>query len=59
MKNAKYNMILMHPLPRNKEISIEVDSDPRAAYFRQANYGMYVRMAILDSLFPCYNRSHV
>jgi len=59
MKNAKNNMILMHPLPRNKEISIEVDSDPRAAYFRQAKYGMYVRMAILDSLLSYNNHIHV
>ena len=40
-------MIVMHPLPRVDEISVEVDSDPRAAYFRQAEYGMYVRMALL------------
>ena len=40
-------MIVMHPLPRVGEISAEVDSDPRAAYFRQMEYGMYVRMALL------------
>jgi carbamoyl-phosphate synthase / aspartate carbamoyltransferase / dihydroorotase len=39
--------IVMHPLPRNEEISIEVDTDERAAYFRQAENGMYVRMALL------------
>ena len=44
---AKQRMIIMHPLPRVDEISTEVDSDPRAAYFRQAEYGMYVRMALL------------
>jgi aspartate carbamoyltransferase catalytic subunit len=37
----------MHPLPRLDEISTSLDSDPRAAYFRQAEYGMYVRMALL------------
>ena len=40
-------MAVLHPLPRNKEISAEVDSDPRAAYFRQAENGMYIRMALL------------
>lgn len=47
MKRAKPNMVLMHPLPRVNEISIEVDDDPRAAYFRQMEYGLYVRMALL------------
>jgi carbamoyl-phosphate synthase/aspartate carbamoyltransferase/dihydroorotase len=37
----------MHPLPRVNEITVEVDADPRAAYFRQMEYGMYVRMALL------------
>lgn len=37
----------MHPLPRVNEISTELDSDPRAAYFRQMKYGMYVRMALI------------
>jgi carbamoyl-phosphate synthase/aspartate carbamoyltransferase/dihydroorotase len=37
----------MHPLPRMNEITVEVDADPRAAYFRQMEYGMYVRMALL------------
>jgi aspartate carbamoyltransferase catalytic subunit len=40
-------MIVMHPLPRVGEIAMEVDDDPRAAYFRQMEYGMYVRMALL------------
>jgi len=40
-------MIIMHPLPRVGEISMEVDDDPRAAYFRQMEYGLYVRMALL------------
>lgn len=47
MAGAKERMILMHPLPRVSEIAIEVDSDPRAAYFRQVEYGLYVRMALL------------
>ncbi|XP_045785144.1 CAD protein isoform X2 [Maniola jurtina] len=47
MTRARRRMIVMHPLPRVDEISPEFDSDPRAAYFRQAEYGMYVRMALL------------
>jgi len=47
MKIAKDRMIVMHPLPRVKEISMDFDDDPRAAYFRQMEYGLYVRMALL------------
>ncbi len=47
MTNAKDKMALMHPLPRVGEIDPDVDEDPRAAYFRQMEYGMYVRMALL------------
>jgi carbamoyl-phosphate synthase/aspartate carbamoyltransferase/dihydroorotase len=47
LQAAKERMIVMHPLPRVGEISIEVDQDPRAAYFRQMEYGLYVRMALL------------
>jgi aspartate carbamoyltransferase len=47
MKAAKQNMIVMHPLPRVTEISMDFDDDPRAAYFRQMEYGLYVRMALL------------
>lgn len=47
MTQAKERMIIMHPLPRVGEISMEVDQDPRAAYFRQMEYGLYVRMALL------------
>jgi aspartate carbamoyltransferase len=47
MAIAKDDMIVMHPLPRVGEIAREFDSDPRAAYFRQMEYGMYVRMALL------------
>jgi len=47
MQPARDRMIVMHPLPRVGEISMEFDSDPRAAYFRQMEYGLYVRMALL------------
>ncbi|KAG0725351.1 CAD protein [Chionoecetes opilio] len=47
MTRAKRRMIVLHPLPRIQEISPEFDTDPRAAYFRQAEGGMYVRMALL------------
>ncbi len=47
MKAARERMIVMHPLPRVGEISPDFDDDPRAAYFRQMEYGLYVRMALL------------
>jgi aspartate carbamoyltransferase len=47
LEKAKQKMIVMHPLPRVNEISMEVDKDQRAAYFRQMEYGLYVRMALL------------
>jgi len=47
MKAARERMIVMHPLPRVGEISVDFDEDPRAAYFRQMEYGLYVRMALL------------
>ena len=47
MRRAKEEMIVMHPLPRVGEIAMEVDDDPRAAYFRQMEYGLYIRMALL------------
>jgi aspartate carbamoyltransferase catalytic subunit len=50
MDLGKKNLIVLHPLPRVNEIAVEVDADPRAAYFRQAKYGMYVRMALLSSV---------
>ncbi|WP_142415675.1 aspartate carbamoyltransferase [Hathewaya massiliensis] len=50
MKFAKKNMIVMHPLPRVNEISIQIDTDPRAAYFKQAKFGMFVRMALIAKL---------
>jgi len=51
LKTAKERMIIMHPLPRVGEISMEIDDDPRAAYFRQMEYGLYVRMALLAMIF--------
>ncbi|CCU74351.1 URA1/dihydroorotase/pyrABCN protein/ura1 [Blumeria hordei DH14] len=48
LKHAKISTIVMHPLPRNKEIGEEVDFDLRAAYFRQMRYGLYIRMALLS-----------
>jgi len=50
MALGKDKLIVLHPLPRVNEISVEVDSDPRAAYFAQAKYGMYVRMSLLASI---------
>ena len=50
MALAKEDMLVLHPLPRVNEISVEVDADPRAAYFDQAQYGVYVRMALILTL---------
>lgn len=50
MKLAKEDMLVLHPLPRVNEISTEVDDDPRAVYFKQAKYGVYVRMALILTL---------
>lgn len=50
MALAKEDMLVLHPLPRVNEISVEVDKDPRAAYFKQAQYGVYVRMALILKL---------
>lgn len=50
MKKAKKDMIVMHPLPRVNEIATELDSDPRACYFRQAQYGKYMRMSVILKL---------
>lgn len=47
MKLAKDDMLILHPLPRVNEISTEVDDDPRAVYFKQAKYGVYIRMALI------------
>ena len=57
MELAPKDMYILHPLPRVNEISVEVDSDPRAAYFKQAQYCVYVRMALILTLLevelPC------
>ena len=50
MELAKEDMLVLHPLPRVNEISVDVDNDPRAAYFKQAQYGVYVRMALILTL---------
>lgn len=50
MKYAKDDMLILHPLPRVNEISVEIDDDPRAVYFKQAQYGVYVRMALILTL---------
>jgi len=51
IQDMRKNAIIMHPLPRSVEINPDVDSDPRAAYFRQTNNGLFVRMALLTMLF--------
>jgi aspartate carbamoyltransferase catalytic subunit len=50
MSFAKKDMLVLHPLPRVNEISVEVDEDPRAVYFKQAQFGVYVRMALIMKL---------
>lgn len=50
LENAKSDMLIMHPLPRVNEIATEVDNDPRAVYFKQAEFGVYVRMALIMKL---------
>ena len=50
MQLAKEDMLVLHPLPRVNEISTDVDDDPRAVYFEQANFGVYVRMALIMTL---------
>ena len=50
MELAKSDMLVLHPLPRVNEIAVEVDKDPRAAYFKQVQYGVYARMALILTL---------
>ncbi len=50
LENARDDMFILHPLPRVNEISVDVDTDPRAAFFRQAQYGVYARMALILTL---------
>ena len=59
LKNAKSDLCIMHPLPRVNEISTEVDSDLRAAYFRQVKYGKYIRMALILKLVNQNNENNV
>lgn len=54
MSLAKDDMLVLHPLPRVNEISVEVDNDPRAAYFKQVQYGVYVRMALILTLLDIH-----
>ena len=54
MQLAPKDMYVLHPLPRVNEISVEVDKDPRAAYFRQVQYGVYVRMALILTLLDIH-----
>ena len=56
LKDAKQSLMIMHPLPRVNEISVEVDADPRAFYFKQAKNGMYIRMALLMALLGVRER---
>ncbi|MCD8130424.1 MAG: aspartate carbamoyltransferase [Lachnospiraceae bacterium] len=54
MKKARPDMLVLHPLPRVNEISVEVDDDPRAVYFDQVQYGRYVRMALILTLLEIH-----
>ena len=50
LQNARPDLSILHPLPRVNEISVAVDADPRAAYFRQVRYGRFIRMALIMML---------
>lgn len=54
LSNAKEDMYILHPLPRVNEISVEIDNDSRAAYFKQVQYGVYVRMALILTLLDIH-----
>lgn len=56
MALAKEDMYVLHPLPRVNEISVDIDDDPRAAYFKQAQFGVYVRMALIMTLLGLNNK---
>ncbi len=58
LQMAREDMLVLHPLPRVNEISVEVDDDPRAAYFKQAQYGVYVRMALIMTLLGLVSDSN-
>lgn len=55
LRLMKPHAVVMHPLPRRKEIDVEVDHDPRAVYWRQVRNGMWIRVALLVYIFDCYN----
>ncbi|MCR5717411.1 MAG: aspartate carbamoyltransferase [Oscillospiraceae bacterium] len=59
MKLAKPDMIVMHPLPRVDEIAMSVDDDPRALYFKQAKYGMYIRMALILTMLQSNQKTEL
>ena len=50
LQNAKEDLRILHPLPRDNVISVTVDNDPRACYFKQVQYGKYIRMALILKL---------
>ena len=58
LKDAKRDMIIMHPLPRVNEISVAVDDDPRACYFKQVLNGKYMRMALILKLLKEAQNEH-
>nr|7K46_A Chain A, Aspartate carbamoyltransferase [Leishmania major] len=58
LAHAKAKMVVMHPLPRVDELSTDIDDDPRAAYFRQMRYGLFMRMAILFSVLSGHHHHH-
>jgi aspartate carbamoyltransferase catalytic subunit len=51
LSHASQNLIVLHPLPRNEELPESIDSDARALYFKQMEYGLYLRMALVDLMF--------
>jgi aspartate carbamoyltransferase catalytic subunit len=55
LKLLQPHAVIMHPLPRRREIAIEVDSDPRAVYWRQVRNGMWIRVALLAFIFECFD----
>ena len=58
MINAKKDLCIMHPLPRVNEISVKIDDDPRACYFKQAEYGKFIRMALILKLLEIDTPHH-
>lgn len=59
MSKARNDMIVMHPMPIVDEISVDIDNDIRAVYFKQAKYGMYVRMALIMTILECDKPTHL